>query len=460
MGDNPFSEPEDSDRTVIRPMPGGRRPIAPRPTVPVRPHDPAPPRDPSPPRDLAPLTGGAEPIAVGGTPLAVAAAPLLQLLGRLRNTATAPDSGDLRERAVKEVRRFEHRARDAGIPMEQLRPAHYALCASLDDVVLNTPWGSSGAWATESLTTTFHQEARGDNRFFDLLKQMSEAPGKFLPVIELMYLCMSLGYMGRFRLAPRGPAELDRMREETYAVIAAQHQAEDPALSAHWKGVAAPYKPKRAALPVWVGASAGLAAVAGLFLWFSTGLNAASDDLYARMLGAQPAAMPQIIRTTLVQPLPPPPDPAEPSELDRLRAALKPEIARGEVAVLGTPTTPILRISDRGLFPAASATLQAAAKPLLARIGVVLKDAPGPVQVIGYTDDQPVRSVKFPSNFQLSAARAQAVRAIVAHDIGDPGRVTAEGRAAADPVAPNKTPEGRAQNRRIDILLHHQDATP
>jgi type VI secretion system protein ImpK len=456
MGDNPFSEPEDSDRTVIRPVPGGRRPAAPpRPAAPA-----SHPVAPAPPRDLAPLTGGAEPIAVGGTKLAVAAAPLLQLLGRLRNTATAPDSGDLRDRAVKEVRRFEQRARDAGIPMEQLRPAHYALCASLDDVVLNTPWGSSGAWAAQSLVTTFHQEVQGDSRFFDLLKQMSESPGKFLPVIELMYLCMSLGYMGRFRLAPRGPADLDRVREEIYGVIAAQRQAADPALSAHWKGVAAPYKPTRATLPVWVGASAGLAAVAGLFLWFSTGLNAASDDLYGRMLAAQPAGMPQITRATIVQPLPPPPDPAEPSEVDRLRAALKPEIAQGLVAVLGTPTTPILRIPDRGLFPAASATLQAAAKPLLVRIGAVLKDEPGPMQVIGYTDDQPVRTVKFPSTFQLSAARAQAVRAIVAHDVSDPSRVTAEGRAAADPVAPNKTPEGRAQNRRIDILLHHQDAKP
>ncbi len=444
MANNPFSEPEDSDRTVIRPIPGGRRPAAPAPR-------------PAPPRDLAPLTGGAEPIAVGRTPLAIAAAPLLQLLSRLRNTASPPDAGDLRERAAKEVRRFEQRARDASVPMEQVRPAHYALCASLDDVVLNTPWGSAGAWAAQPLVATFHPEARGDTRFFDLLRQMSETQGKFLPVIELMYQCMSLGYMGHTRTSP---AELDRVRERTYAILAVQQPATDPALSAHWQGVAAPYKPKRATLPIWVVASAGLAAVAGLFLWFSTGLNATSDDLYARMLAAQPAGMPQITRATLVQPLPPPPDPAEPGEADRLRAALKPEIAQGLVAVLGTPTTLVLRIPDRGLFPSASATLQPGAKPLLARIGVVLKDAPGPVQVIGYTDDQPVHTVKFPSSFQLSAARAQAVRTVVAQGIGDARRVTAEGRAAADPVAPNKTPEGRTQNRRIDILLHLQSATP
>ena len=62
---------------------------------------------------------------------------------------------------------FEQAARDLGLPLEQLPPAHYALCASLDDVVLNTPWGSTGAWDARSLVSTFHQEVRSGERFFD-----------------------------------------------------------------------------------------------------------------------------------------------------------------------------------------------------------------------------------------------------------------------------------------------------
>ena len=77
--------------------------------------------------------------------------------------------------------------------------------------------------------------------------------------------------------------------------------------------------------------------------------------------------------------------------------------------------------------------------------------------MIDHTDNQPVRTVKFPSNFQLSAARVNSVRAIVTRDIGDPARVSAEGRADADPIAPNTTAEGREQNRRIEIVLHGQD---
>ena len=375
-------------------------------------------------------------------------------MARLRNTANPPDAGDLRERSVRQVRAFEQKARAAGVPMEQLRPAHYALCASLDDVVLNTPWGSSGtSWSSQSLVATFHQEVRGGERFFDLLKQMRDNPGKFLPVVELMYLCMSLGFVGRYRLSPRGASEIERVREETYAVIARQRPPARPELAPHTKGLDAPYRPARVQVPLWVAASVGLAIIAGLFFWFSTGLGAASDALYARMLALPPAAMPQISRARIVQPLPAPPPALDPTPLDRLRQFLQPEIAQGLVAIIGTPGRPVMRIANRGMFPSGSATVEPGFKPLLERIGAALKSEPGSVQVVGYTDNQPIRTVAFPSNFQLSTARAKAAGGIVAGAIGDASRLSTEGRADADPVASNSSAEGREQNRRIEIAL-------
>lgn len=470
MSDNPFSEPEDSDRTIIRPIPGGRRP--PGASQPPQPSagTPAEPRlDPAgrQPAASARLAEGTENIAIGADPLTAAAAPLLQLMARLRNTANAPDSGDLRERTVQQVRAFEQQARDTGVPLEQLRPAHYAICAGLDDVVLNTPWGNSGRWSERSLVSTFHQEVRSGERFFDLLRQMSDNPGKFLPVIKLMYLCMSLGFIGQYRLSRRGGGEIDRVREETYAVIARQQQAANPELSPHYKGVAAPYRPSRVRVPLWVAASVGLGLVGALFLWFSTNLNAASDDLYARLQAAPPARMPVITRAPIVQPAPPPvatpavpPPPPEPTSLDHLRTFLAPEIAEGLVSVIGTPAQPVVRISNRGMFASGSATVQPKFKPLLGRIGLALREEPGTVKVIGYTDNQPIRTVVFPSNFQLSTARAQAASAVIGTSLSanpaELARMTAEGRADADPLAPNTTPDGREQNRRIEVVLTRQ----
>lgn len=462
MSDNPFAEPEDDNRTVIRPNPGRRQPQPAEPADRATRTEQAPRQD-APAARSAAMAEGAENISIGDDALTAAAGPLLQFMARLRNTANPPDSGDLYQRTVRQIRAFEQETRDKGIPLEQLRPAHYALCASLDDVVLNTPWGNSGAWAERSLVSTFHQEVRSGERFFDVLKQMCDNPGKFLPVIKLMYLCMSLGFIGQYRLSRRGVGDINRIREETYAVIIRQQQrAADADLAPHTRGINAPYRPARFRVPIWVAAAAGLGIVAGLFLWFSIGLNSASDTVYAGLRGAPPDHMPTITRAPVVEPKPvvatSPPPPPEPTTLDKLRQFLKPEIDQGLVEVLGTPAQPLVRITGRGMFASGSATVQPNFKPLLDRIGLALKEEPGAVKVIGYTDDQPIRTIAFPSNFQLSTARAQAASTIIAASLGDAARLTSEGRADADPIATNSTPEGRERNRRIEVVLNRQGA--
>lgn len=445
MSDNPFLEPEDAERTVIRPVPGGRAPLPDR-------SDAAPPRPVPAARAAAPAET-AELAATGVNPLVAAAAPLLQLMARLPNTLEHPDPGELRERAVRAMHAFEERVRGLDLPRELLAPAHYALCASLDDVVLNTPWGSTGVWDANSLVSIFHKEVRSGERFFQLLGQMRQNPGLYLPVIELMYLCLSLGFQGQYRLSPRGPAELDRLREETYAVIVRQRQAPDPELSPRWRGIAAPYRGARPALPVWVAASIGAALLALMFVWLSTTLSAASDDLFARLLRAPPPHMPQIARAAPVRPPPAPPKPT-PATVDELCRLLRPEVEQGMVSVVCTPPNPIVRIRNRGMFASGSATIEPRFVPLLARIGEALRGQPGSVSVIGYTDDRPIHTVQFPSNFELSAARAEAARAFLSRAIGDPARVTAEGRGEADPLTDNATPAAREENRRIEIVLH------
>jgi type VI secretion system protein ImpK len=457
MTDNPFSEPEDSDRTVIRPAPGGRRPAAPVAAAPVAPAPrAASPFDALPQYTAAPRGPSDAPdtIAMGGSPLVAAAAPLLQLLARLRNTLSQPDSGDLRERATREIRRFEEVARAKSIPMEQLRPAHYALCASLDDVVLATPWGSQGAWAQRSLVSTFHQEVRSGERFFDVLTQLRQNPGGFLPVLELMYFCLSLGYMGRYRLSPRGPAEIDKLREDTYAVIRRQRPVGESGLSPHWMGMTAPYRAKRFSLPLWVAAVVAIGILAAVFSALLFSLGRSSSAQFEALVTAPPAAMPALVRA---QPVVAPAEPAPqgPTILDRLRGFLSPEIAAGKVSVLGTVNTPIIRINNAGLFASGSAVVEPGDVALMNKIGAALSHEQGSVTVIGYTDNQPIHTLQFPSNFELSGARAQAAAAIIDQSVGDQSRITAKGMGDADPIAPNNTADGRAQNRRVEVVMNH-----
>jgi type VI secretion system protein ImpK len=452
MNGNPFAEPGDDDRTMAIPrdvaLAAARAPGVATISTAVEAEASQELSD-----DAQQSFGELPP--VGASPIIAAAAPLLSLMSGLRNVATVPDPARLRERAVIEMRRFEQALRDARISIEQIRTSHYALCASLDDVVQNTPWGTRGPWADASLSSMFHQDVRSGERFFDLLTRLCQNAGKYLPVIELMYLCISLGMQGRYRLSPRGPAELDRVREETYLIILRQRGAAERAISLHWQGISAPYRPLRMEVPVWLTGLIALGLLGLVYALISFGLNADSDRLFEAGLSLPPLAMPSIDRSAPPKPLPVAPQP--PSTRSKFAGLLRPEISAGQVSIAGTQAIPVLRIQSAGMFASGSATIEPRFLPVLARVASALATQNGSVHIIGYTDNQPIRTVAFPSNFELSLARARAAAAILGRTI-DPARITAEGRADADPIASNDTPAGREQNRRIEIVVNAAEA--
>ena len=110
-------------------------------------------------------------------------------------------------------------------------------------------------------------------------------------------------------------------------------------------------------------------------------------------------------------------------------------------------------IGGDGLFASGSINVKESFRPLLERVAWALNQTEGRVAVIGHTDNVPIRSLRFPSNWHLSQARAEAVANILAARIDRPERVSSEGRGSAEPLAPNDTASNRARNRRVEILL-------
>jgi chemotaxis protein MotB len=124
------------------------------------------------------------------------------------------------------------------------------------------------------------------------------------------------------------------------------------------------------------------------------------------------------------------------------------------IAVTRVDRDVVIRLADHLLFPSASAQLQPAAIPLLSVVAEVIRTLPNQVRVEGHTDDVPVATDRYPTNWELSSARATSVlRYLVEQARIAPERLVAAGYAEFQPVAPNRTPEGRALNRRADIVL-------
>ena len=350
MSDNPFDEPGDSDRTIIRPAPRNARAAgaaAPRVAVaPVAAAVGVPVAQPE-------VPGAPETVETGDGPLAVAAAPLLQLLARLRTTATAPDAAAMREKTRRELRAFERRAVAAGVPVEQMRMAHYALCATLDDVVLNTPWGAQGGWRAAPLSVELHQDEAAGSGFFDQLRTLRSGLPAGLPVMRLMFLCLSLGMMGVYRGSAEGGATLERVRHQVFGLLEAEEAG--AALSERVAGVQVPVA-GRGRVPVWVAGSAALGVVAAVYVGCLTMLNRESDGFYQMALAAPPAGMPALVRPAATPAPPPPPPPALPDAAARLREALA---GVAGVEVLGTPALATVRIAGDVLFPKGGAGLAA-----------------------------------------------------------------------------------------------------
>ncbi len=467
--DDPFAEDNDTDKTVIRPNPGGRRTAAtPAPVAPVsepvlaEPAAPAGgmdafgvPQAAAPAPKSAPRSGagsGAKLSMTGMNQLTACASTLFSLISRIRNRAQHMDPDKLRQSVVAEVREFESRALQAGIAAQTVKVARYALCATLDDVVLNTPWGGQSAWGLQSMVGTFHRETVGGDRFYDLLARLEKEPSANIDMLEFLYMCMSLGFEGRLRIEQGGSEKHLQIRAAVARIIRAQRGPLEWDLSPNWQGEKKPFKALSAWRLVWIAV-----AVTSLLLTLQfAGLSYALSVNTERVIGQLSVidnGPPAQMQRRAPPPPPPPPAPSAEDQLAKVEGFLEEEIKKGTIEVFRKGNTLIVRIKGTGLFGSGSDSLQVEYFALIIRVAKALNDEPGPVIVVGHSDNVPIRSSRFPSNMHLSLARAKSVMAGMAKVMEDPSRLTAEGRADNEPLADNGTKKGRARNRRIEVLL-------
>jgi len=377
-------------------------------------------------------------------PLLAAANPLLIMLQSLR-AGTAPASlADLHERLTALIDDFESACVRQGIPDIDRRLANYALCAVVDEAIQLTPWGGTADYARQSLLIRFHGENWGGEKFFEILNRLAASPAKHAWLLDLYFVCLALGFMGRFHLEGQaGRQKVAELRERLYQLIRRARPELDRTLSTRWTGLQV--AGRRFHGFGLVGVLVGVLALAclGAFAAYALSLRARVDDL-----GLERLALPRMA---------PPPGAAASAARPRLAQLLAPEVAARRLTVKDLRFESIVTLTGQGLFDSGSATPSPAADELFDRIADALRQVEGHVIVEGYTDNAPTGSLRA-SNWTLSKERADNVARKLAARIGDPARLSAEGRGELDPVASNKSPEGRALNRRVEIVLKATDA--
>jgi type VI secretion system protein ImpK len=494
---NPFVRVE---RTIIRPNPGGRLPLAPHPYPVSAGAGPMPPRaaysptpaSTSPSSAYSPQSAGYAPpptthaseewastpvapqqppvvapagpilrvddlVAPNANPIMRAAGPVLQLLGRLRVALMRASFASLMEQVADAVAFFERDIRSAGVSEHQANTAKYILCATADDIVQHIPTEDRHVWTQYSMLSRFFGERVGGVRFFEVLDQLKVDPLVNYPVLELQHACLALGFQGMHRSAPNGVASLQLIQRNLYETLRRVRPKSNTDLSPHWRGLQLANRQQRVRVPVWMVAATVAALLMGTYFTLRALLSGYSENAAEVALALHPRDAIELKRQVPVPPPPPPPPPDRITQLQRIRNALAVEKLACAMTADQTGSFIIIRVCDLVLFDPGQATVLDAFRPVAARVAATLDKEPKHIKIVGHTDNTPIRTARFPSNFELSVERAKAVAAVLKPGLADSNRVDVEGKGADAPIASNATPEGRARNRRVEIFIERSE---
>ncbi|AEA65998.1 type VI secretion system OmpA/MotB family protein (plasmid) [Burkholderia gladioli BSR3] len=372
-------------------------------------------------------------------PLREAARPLLRALADMPDRLAPEETFALRDLLEHEVRTFQKLCEQANIRRDHTIGARYCLCTALDEAATQTAWGKGGSsgieWISSGLATTFHEDRQGGQKIYLLIGRLLAEPREHLDLLEVIYEILSLGFEGRYRHEANGKRKHDAIRQRLYNEITSQRGIAPTALSPHWQS---DVKGKRVSFydfPVWITVTLLSVVLLGLFGWFKYELMSRSAIVEKQIA--------DIGRMT------PPPAPPQ----LHLKQLLKDEIAAGTVSVDEDARHSAVTFRGDAMFPPGGVTIKSAMAPLVAKIAGEIVKVPGKVSVLGYTDNLPIRSRQFPSNEALSEERATQVLQMLQAAGVPANRLEAVGKGDADPIGDNRTAQGRAQNRRVEIVV-------
>lgn len=157
--------------------------------------------------------------------LVAASDPILTLVTTLQNSSYPEDRKKFLDNLAHEVRAFEHHAKMANYQKNTIANARYILCCLLDETIaLTSEWGKDDGWLHNNLLSIFHNESYGGEDFFKIITESLKNATVNLHLIELAYVCLNLGFTGKYRGVDDGASAITRLTDSLYEIIS-QHRS-------------------------------------------------------------------------------------------------------------------------------------------------------------------------------------------------------------------------------------------
>lgn len=217
----------------------------------------------------------------GLNPLVDAAAYLFSIIGKLRQVKSYRHLSKLQKELIQAINHFQEATKALGYGSEYILVSRFVLCATLDDVIANTTWGGQGQWDNYTMLTVFNQDANYE-RFFVILERIIKDPTQYIDIMELMYICLSLGFKGNYRSTEFGGGQLEQITYSLYKRIRLYRGA--------FSKILAPYpikgnqtKPLQNRIPLWAIASVTAVIILVLFIGLGYMMDTISDRAYQEL---------------------------------------------------------------------------------------------------------------------------------------------------------------------------------
>lgn len=151
-----------------------------------------------------------------GNPLLSLAGNIFKQIDVLQHSYDIGSLDEVKEMLIEDINYFTEATAKKGIENSEVMLARYVLCTFSDELICTTYWGKDNNWANSSLLGHFYNETYGGEKFFQILDQLLRAPAKYIDLLEVVYICLSLGFEGKYRIQNRGKMELDAIRDSLY----------------------------------------------------------------------------------------------------------------------------------------------------------------------------------------------------------------------------------------------------
>ncbi|MDP4531231.1 type IVB secretion system protein IcmH/DotU [Marinobacter salarius] len=209
-----------------------------------------------------------------------AATPLLGLVIRVRRLADFHGVENLYQQVVDEVAAIDRELVEQGYERPTVVAYRYVLCAFIDEAVLGTDWGAHSVWSQHSLLSRFHNETWGGEKVFAITARMEQEPERYRDMLEFIYLCLCLGFEGRYKVMTNGRDEYEQIIRGLYEQIRGLRRDEEPQpLTRALDNVTPARNRLRTGLSLWGIGGLFVAAMAGVYTLYNIALNERIRDV-------------------------------------------------------------------------------------------------------------------------------------------------------------------------------------